>query len=607
MEISAEKELVIVATAGSVDDGKSTLIGRMLFDCNDIFEDQLASIRKSGPNGEINKEDLALLTDGLASEREQKITIDVAYRHFSRPNRKFIIADVPGHEQYTRNMVTGASKADLVIIIVDARKGVSLQSKRHLLIASLLGINHIVIVVNKMDLMGYEQKVYDSVRKELSGYAAKLGIHDLQFIPISALEGDMVVNRKDNLDWYNGPTLLSYLENVEINSERNLIDFRFPVQYVMRPNQNFRGYAGKIESGTIRMGEDIIALPSSRKSRVKSILLGSRQIDEAFAPQSVLMELEDELDISRGDMLVKVNNLPSVGNDIEVMLNWFSDKPADFNKGYLIKHTTQTVRGFLSKPKYVMDIETLHRAEKEDIEMNDIARTTLRTNTALIFDEYKKLKGTGSFIVIDEVTNETIGAGIIVNKGRGVSGQPGLEAEKRAGRGAVLWFTGLSGAGKTTIADRLYDKLRAMGLKVEKLDGDSVRQHLTRDLGYSRQDREENIRRVGYVAKLLSRNGVIVVASFISPYRKQREELRREIENFIEIHVNTPLEICEKRDVKGMYAKARRGEIESFTGISDPYEDPEKPEITICGDQAERIDGLVQEIVRYLVKNGFIA
>lgn len=598
-----KKDLVVVATAGSVDDGKSTLIGRLLFDSGDVYEDQLDSLRDRN-NGEIKKEDLAFLTDGLSSEREQKITIDVAYRHLSRPGRKFIIADVPGHEQYVRNMVTGVSKADLLLIIVDASKGILQQTKKHLFIAGLLGINHVIVAINKMDSVGYSKNVYEKIKKDFFYYAKKIGILNLQFIPISALDGDMVAKRGNNLNWYSGPTLLKYLENVEISSVRNLIDFRLAVQCVIRPNQNFRGYAGKISGGIIREGEMVTILPSNKKSKVKSIFVGDKKVHSAFESQSVVMELIDSIDLSRGDMFVKGDELPSVNSELESMLIWFSESPLMTQKSYLIKHMCKTVRCKFSNIEYVINPSTLRKFRRDKFELNDIGKVSIEVMENLVFDEYKKNKQTGNFIVIDEITSETVGAGIILNSKK--KSFPNEEEKYDSKTGCVIWFTGLSGAGKSTIADRLYRKLKKRGIRVERLDGDEIRKNLNKDLGFTPKDRDENIRRVAFICELLSRNGIVVIASFVSPYQKQRADLKKKIKNFIEVYVNTPLHICEKRDIKGIYKKARLGKINNFTGISDTYQEPKNPEIVVYGDKKKNIAPSVEAINKYLIKRGYI-
>lgn len=602
--IRSDIELLKFTTAGSVDDGKSTLIGRLLHDCNAIFEDQLLAVSKASKKRGDEEVDLALLLDGLSDEREQGITIDVAYRYFSTPKRKFIIADVPGHEQYTRNMVTGASTADLALILIDARKGFLIQSKRHLFVAALLGIPHIMIVVNKMDLMDYDQNVYDEIVRDVVNFAAKLEIKDLQFIPVSALTGDMVVERGGKLPWYEGPTLLSYLENVHVMSDRNLIDFRFPVQYVIRPNQDFRGYAGRIEGGVVKKGQKVMVLPSGVTTEVESIIYDDTEVDYAFNSQSVVISLKDEVDVARGNMIVREGNLPEMGREIEANVCWFSEEPMQVNKRYLLKHTTKVVPCFVEELKYRLNIDTLHREEAAGLELNEIGRISVRTNEPLMFDVYSKNRTTGSFIIVDELTNNTVGAGIILNKGKKntyLRGEGALKMKK----GGVLWFTGLSGSGKSTIADKLYEYLGERGVMAERLDGDVMRQSLSKDLGFSKEDRYANIERAGFVAGLLAKHGVLVTASFISPYLEQREALRGEVSNYVEIYVNTPLDVCEARDVKGLYARVRSGEIDSFTGISDPYEVPENPDIEILTEE-ESVDQAVEKIVAYLLENAFI-
>jgi len=594
-------ELVHLVTAGSVDDGKSTLIGRLLHDCNCIYEDQLLAVKKTSQRRGSDEIDYSLLLDGLEAEREQGITIDVAYRYFSTAKRRFIIADVPGHEQYTRNMVTGASSANLALLLADARKGMLIQSKRHLFIASLLGIPHIALVINKMDLVEYSQKVFERIKNDFTDFAAKLNIHDLQFIPVSALKGDMIVKRKNHIDWYNGPTLLSYLENLEIASDRNLIDFRFPVQLVLRPNQDFRGYAGTIESGIIKRGEEITVLPSYQSSKVKSIFVDGTEKNYAFNPQSVVLTLTNQLDISRGDMIVRKNNLSEVSDAIEAMVCWFDNQPLEEKKAYFIKHTTKTTKCYIEKVRYRINISDLHRQPAETLELNDIGRIYIRTHQPITFDLYSNNRNTGSFIIIDELTNNTVGAGIILHKAAKTA--KSTKAIKR--KGAVLWFTGLSGSGKSAIADELYKYLNKKNIPCQRLDGDIMRQALSKDLGYTKQDRNKNIERVVFVAGLLAEHGIIVLASFISPYRRQREKIRKQVSNFIEIFVNAPLEVCERRDTKGLYYKARKGEIVNFTGISDSYEEPKEPEIELRTDQ-ETIEESFKKIIKYLEKKKII-
>lgn len=597
-------ELVRICTAGSVDDGKSTLIGRLLHDCESIFEDQLLALEKSC--SKVGKEvDLAYLLDGLKAEREQGITIDVAYRYFSTPKRRFVIADVPGHEQYTRNMVTGASTANITMILVDARKGMIEQSKRHLFITSLLNIPHVLVVINKMDLIGYNQEVFEKIKQDFVNFSSKLNIKDLQFIPVSALKGEMVVDRGENMNWYSGRTLFDYMENIQITSDRNLIDFRFPVQYVIRPNQDFRGYAGRIESGTIKKGERVKILPSGKTSRVSSIYIHGEKSEYGHAPQSAVISLEDEIDISRGEMIVRENNLAEVGNNIETTINWMTEVPLEQNKSYFIKHGTVTTRCHITKIRYKLNINTLHREDTDRLKLNEIGRVYIRTNDPLMFDPYSQNKATGSFIMVDESTNNTVAAGIIINNSTAKSDIIKETQKAKTNKGAVLWFTGLSGSGKSTIADKLHEVLEGIGARSERLDGDIVRELLTKDLGFTEEDRNTNIERVSYVAGLLSKHNVLVLSSFISPYRKNREVAKKHAHDFVEVFVDASLETCINRDVKGHYKKAIAGEIENFTGISDPYEHPEDPHIHLKTDETT-LDECVEKIVEYLKENNLI-
>lgn len=607
-----EKDLLRFLTCGSVDDGKSTLIGRLLYDTKMIYEDQLAAVmRDSKIHGTTGSDfDPALLTDGLKAEREQGITIDVAYRYFSTDRRKFIIADTPGHEQYTRNMATGASNCNLAIILVDARHGVVTQTRRHSFIVSLLGIKHVVVAVNKMDLVGWSEEVFERIRMETSDFAARLNFTDLHFIPISALNGDNVVERSEHTPWYDGPSLLHHLETVNIASDRNLIDLRFPVQYVIRPDLNFRGFAGTLASGILRKGDPVLVAASQRRSRVKSILRSGNETNEAVAPMSVVVTLEDEIDASRGDMLVHPNNLPHVDSEIEAMLVWMHPEAARFGSTYLVKHTTTMVPATLSKLRYKMDVNTLRKqSESGDstLDMNEIGRVHISLHRPVAFDAYSRNAPTGAFIVIDRVSNATVAAGMIVDRpaasertaqsapaSRNIRPEPSLvpveERQAVARQSAVtLWMTGFSGSGKSTVAQALEKRLIASGHLAYILDGDNLRHGLNRDLGFSSADRAENIRRVAEVSRLFNQAGVIVLTSFISPYRKDRE-LARDIigqQQFLEIHVNTPLEICESRDPKGLYKKARAGEIGQFTGISDPYEAPEAPALVLPAHEME--------------------
>lgn len=586
-------ELLNLVIAGSVDDGKSTLIGRLFYDSEKIYEDQLESIKKNDFDGNKEKIDFSLFTDGLEAEREQKITIDVAYKYFSTPKRRFNIADVPGHDQYTRNMVTGASNANVAMLLVDIRKGLQFQTKRHLFISSMLGITHILVVVNKLDLVDYNQEKFERLREEVTDFSAKLNIHDLQFVPVSALNGDMIVDRGVNMDWYQGSTVLSYLENLEITSDRNLIDFRLPVQFVSRSSQGQRNYLGQVSSGVIEPGEEVMVLPAGQKTRVESIIIDNNKAKYAFSPQSVTLTFKDKIDISRGNMLVRENNLPEVSNRFEAMVCWMTDKPAEAGKSYILKHTTNSTRCFIEQIRYRIDIDNLHRQKSLFLALNDVGRVSIKTVEPIMFDAFTRNKSTGSFIMIDEKTSNTVGAGIILHKSKF------LDKTKDKKTGMVLWFTGLSGSGKSTIADGVYKKLVNSGVRCQRLDGDLMRQSLSKDLGFSKKDRDENIARAAFVAKLLSQNGIVVLATFISPYTDQRKTARESIENFVEVFVNTPLAVCEKRDAKGLYKKARAGEIENFTGVSDPYEVPANPEIEIDTTKLST-EECVNKILNYL-------
>ncbi|HEX6911994.1 MAG TPA: sulfate adenylyltransferase subunit CysN, partial [Longimicrobium sp.] len=544
-----EMDLLRFTTAGSVDDGKSTLIGRLLYDTKSIFQDQLEAIegasRRRGEQG-VN---LALLTDGLRAEREQNITIDVAYRYFATPRRKFIIADTPGHVQYTRNMVTGASTAELAIVLVDARRGVLTQSRRHGFISSLLRIPHVVVAVNKMDLVDYREDVYQEIVAEYTAFAEKLGIRDLTFIPISALLGDNVVDRSEAMPWYSGATLLYHLEHVNVGADRNLVDFRFPVQYVVRPHQDFRGFAGRVASGTLRPGEEVVVLPSGRGSRVRAIETYDGPLPEAAEGDSVVVTIEDEVDISRGDMLVRRNNLPTLGNRLDAMLCWMDEQPLDPSVSYVIQHTTRSARAFVSRVVYRIDVDTLHREDAQSLGLNDIGRVEVTASAPLFFDPYQLNRATGSFILVDPGTNVTVAAGMIRGPvqtadavfpehdeaPRAVSAGavweawnvPREEREARNGHAAlVVWFTGLSGAGKSTIARAVERRLFEAGVQTMLLDGDQLRHGLNGDLGFAPGDRAENIRRAGEVARLFWEQGSVVLCTFVSPYRADRERVR---------------------------------------------------------------------------------
>ncbi|HVV09534.1 adenylyl-sulfate kinase [Amycolatopsis sp.] len=582
--------LLRIATAGSVDDGKSTLIGRLLFDSKTLFEDQLAAIERTSRDRGEDYPNLALLTDGLRAEREQGITIDVAHRYFATPRRSFIIADTPGHIQYTRNMVTGASTADCALILVDARHGILDQSRRHAFLATLLGIPHLVLCVNKMDLVGYSPDRFDEIRDEFRAFAAKLDIHDLSFIPVSALHGDNIVHRSATMPWYEGSPLLHHLEELHISSDRNLIDARLPVQYVIR-NTDFRGYAGTIAGGVFSPGDELLVLPSGHRTRVRKVWgPGGRPLEQAFAPQAVTVELEDELDIARGDLLCRPGNRPHTGQDLDAMLCWFADQSSlSTGSTYTLRHTTRTTTAEIAALDYRLDVNTLHREQSGSLSLNDIGRVRLRTRQPLLFDPYRRNRETGSFILVDNATNNTVAAGMITGPSlpasRVVWHSAAVARDERATQGKTVWLTGLSASGKSTVAVELERLLVSAGRPAYLLDGDNLRHGLNADLGFSATDRAENVRRVGEVAKLFADAGMIAIVSLISPYRVDRARVRAAHQDtglsFVEVFVDTPLEVCESRDPKGMYAKARAGEIRGFTGIDDPYEEPASPDLVL--------------------------
>ncbi|WP_174190025.1 adenylyl-sulfate kinase [Nocardia barduliensis] len=591
--------LLRLATAGSVDDGKSTLIGRLLFDSKTLFTDQLAAVERTSRDRGDDYPNLALLTDGLRAEREQGITIDVAHRYFATPRRKFIIADTPGHVQYTRNMVTGASTADLALILVDARKGVVEQTRRHAFLASLLGIPHLVLCVNKMDLVDWSQERFEEIREEFARFASKLDVSDLTFVPVSALHGDNIVHRGASMPWYEGTPLLHHLEEVHIASDRNLIDARFPVQYVTRSHaQDFRGYAGTVAGGVFKPGDEVAVLPSGFTTTVAAIWgPGGAPVAEAFPPQAVTIQLADELDISRGDLICRPNNRPNAGRDLDAMVCWFAeDIQLTPGATYTIRHTTRAATAEVRSLDYRLDVNTLHRDERaESLSLNEIGRVQLRTRQPLLFDPYRRNRATGSFILVDDTTNNTVAAGMITGpslpSSRVVWHSTAVERDERATRGLTVWLTGLSGSGKSTVAVELERRLVAAGRPAFLLDGDNLRHGLNSDLGFSAADREENVRRVGEVAKLFAEAGVVAVVSLISPYRADRDRVRAAHEAagipFLEVFVDTPLAVCEARDPKGMYAKARAGEIRDFTGIDAPYEAPTEAEIVLRPDHGD--------------------
>jgi bifunctional enzyme CysN/CysC len=622
------KSLLRVVTTGSVDDGKSTLIGRLLFETRAIFEDQFDAVRRTSARRGQAEPDLALLLDGLSAEREQGITIDVAHRYFETAHRKFILADCPGHVQYTRNMVTGASTADCAIILIDARHGVLTQSRRHGFLVALLRVPHLVVAVNKMDLVGFDQAVFDAIVAEYRTFAEKLDVGDLTFIPVSALKGDNVTAPSTSMGWYEGPTLLQFLERISPVQHRNLIDLRFPVQLVLRPHQNFRGYSGRLASGTLRPGEEVVALPSGRTTRIREVLGPDGPLAEGFAGQSLVLTLEDDLDVSRGDMLARRLNLPQAGHRLQATLCWMDETPLDLETQYLLKQTTRTVRATVAHLHHTIDVDTLHRRPAATLGLNDIGRVELLTANPLFFDPYTVNRATGSFILVDPLSNRTVAAGMIRGATQDLHGVAEVpeasqkatnlqengwtislpDREARNGhRAAVLWFTGLSGAGKTTLARELERRLYGLGCQTMLLDGDHVRHGLCKDLAFSREERSENIRRVGEVARLFFDVGHLVLCTFISPFAEDRARARSRVPEgrFLEIHVAAGLDTCRQRDPRGLYQKAMRGEIPDFTGISSPYEPPEAPEITLDTER-HGVEPLVGQFLAELRRRGLL-
>jgi bifunctional enzyme CysN/CysC len=598
LEAHRRKGLLRVLTCGSVDDGKSTLIGRLLYDARAIFDDHLATLEADSARVGTQGDDIdfALLVDGLAAEREQGITIDVAYRFFSTDRRKFIVADTPGHEQYTRNMVTGASTADLAVVLIDARKGVLIQTKRHTTLVNLVGIKEIVLAVNKMDLVGYKREVFDKIVEDYKAFAAQLGITKFTAIPMSALEGDNITSRSINTGWYSGPTLMGYLETVAIDLDAaQKLPMRFPVQWVNRPNLDFRGFTGTIATGQITKGDTLRVMPSGKETKVKDIVFYKGNLASAVAGQAVTITLEDEVDVSRGDVLCDPKAPATVADQFEARLVWMVDEPMHPGRSFWLKCGAKTVNATVTKIKHQTNVNTLEKLAAEKLTLNAVATCNISTDAPLVFDPYTENKATGGFILIDRLTNNTVAAGMIdfaLRRAKNVT--PHAFAINKEARAAaknqtpkVFWFTGLSGSGKSTIANAFEQKLHAMGKHTYILDGDNVRHGLNRDLGFTETDRVENIRRVAEVAKLMVDAGLIVLVTFISPFRADRAMARslfREGE-FIEVFVDTPLEVAEQRDPKGLYAKARKGEIKNFTGIDSPYEAPENCDLRIDGLQ----------------------
>ncbi|MGE4317530.1 MAG: sulfate adenylyltransferase subunit CysN [Deferribacterales bacterium] len=607
-----QKQLVRFITCGSVDDGKSTLIGRLLHDSKLIYEDQLASIRKDSKykGSSADNFDLALLVDGLQAEREQGITIDVAYRYFSTSKRKFIIADTPGHIQYTRNMATGASSADLAIILIDARYGVLTQTRRHSYIVSLLGIRHIVVAVNKMDIVDYEESVFNKIVNDYKDFCNEAGIdsNKVYFVPMSALKGSNVVEKSPEMPWYKGTPLMDILETIEIDDDVNYKDFRLPVQYVNRPDLNFRGFCGTIASGSVKVGDSISVLPSGLTSSVKSIIENCKETDEASAGYAVTLTMNDEIDVSRGDMIVKSDSVPEVGDCFDAYVVWMAEEELELNKAYYIKRAATKVTGFIDQIHYKVDVNTLEKLPAQKLALNEIAYCRINLSSKIAYDTYKDHRYTGSLIFIDRITNNTCGAAMIDRKNVAsnvIWHKHKVEKAERCRikghRPCVIWLTGLSGSGKSTISNALEERLNRSGIHTYLLDGDNVRHGLNKDLGFSEADRNENIRRIGEVAKLFSDAGLVVITAFISPFRAEREMVRSIMEEgeFVEVYVNAPLDVCEKRDPKNLYKKARKGEIKDFTGISSPYEEPLNPEIEVSTHELS-VDESVEKILKHL-------
>ncbi len=614
LELHEHKSLLRFLTCGSVDDGKSTLIGRLLYDTDLILEDQLVALeadsKKLGTQGD--NLDFALLLDGLLAEREQKITIDVAYRYFSTDRRTFIVADTPGHEQYTRNMVTGASTVDAAVLLVDARQGVVAQTRRHCYLVALLGIRHVVLAVNKLDLMGYSRSVFEEIADSYTEFASRLGLTDVVCVPISALRGDNVTTRSEQTPWYTGPTLLGFLETVEVEDANVSGPLRLPVQLVLRPNLDFRGFGGQIASGTLRVGDPVQVLPSGAASAVARIVTMDGDKDEAVAGESVTVTLVDQIDVSRGGVLCSPDAPAAVADQFEAHIVWFSEHDMLPGRPYLLKIGTRTVSVTLSRPKYTINVDTLEHMAANTLVLNDIGVCNLHLDQTIAFDPYDQNRDMGGFIVIDRLTNDTVGAGMLsfaLRRSQNLSWQT-IDVTKPA-RAAIkgqhpciVWFTGLSGAGKSTIANLLERKLHLMGKHTHLLDGDNIRHGLNQDLGFTEADRVENVRRVAEVARLMVDAGLIVLVSFISPFEAERRLARELVDSgeFCEVFVDTPLAIAEERDTKGLYRKARRGELVNFTGIDSPYEPPDAPEVHLdtTAHSAEEAADLVLASLRTL-------
>jgi bifunctional enzyme CysN/CysC len=617
------KELLRFLTCGSVDDGKSTLIGRLLHDTKMIYEDQLAAVKRDSEKvgttgaGEI---DLALLTDGLKAEREQGITIDVAYRYFSTDRRKFIIADTPGHEQYTRNMATGASTCQMAIILIDARHGVQTQTRRHSFIVSLLGIRHVVVAVNKMDLVGYSRDVFERIKDEYTGFVAKLDLRDVTFIPLSALRGDNVVGKSDAMPWYPGPPLLDHLETVHIASDRNLTDLRFPVQYVVRPNLDFRGFAGTVTSGILRKGDEVMVLPSGRRSRVKSIVTYDGELDEAFAPQAVTVTLADEVDVSRGDMLVHPDNPPHVSGQVEAMVVWMAEQPFVPGKTYTLKQTSRHVAAEVAAFRYGVDVNTLEHRAVARLGLNEVGHVQLSLTQPLACDPYRTNPATGAFILVDRLTNNTVGAGMILEAGAPRPAEAVATAKARESliappererrfdqRPVTVLLVGLTGSGKSRIAYALERRLWDEGRAVTVLYGQNMRQGLNRDLGFTADDRSENLRRSAEVARLMNEAGLITVAAFVAPHEAVRERAKQVIgpDRVLEVYCAAPMEVLRARDKSGAYRLADEGRIAQMPGVTAAFEEPRAPDLVLPTDQIG-VEESVNRIVELMRSRGYL-
>ncbi|HMQ20938.1 MAG TPA: sulfate adenylyltransferase subunit CysN [Planctomycetota bacterium] len=621
LEQHQQKDVLRFLTAGSVDDGKSTLIGRLLHDCSQVYDDQLDTLAKDserhGTTGKGNM-DFALLTDGLLAEREQGITIDVAYRYFTTEKRKFILADSPGHEQYTRNMATGASTCDLAIILIDARHGVTMQTRRHSLIVSLLGVKHVLVAVNKMDLVAWSQEVFETIRRDTIDFATKLDFVDLHIMPVSALEGDNIVHRSEHMPWYTGASLLHHLESVHVASDRNFIDMRFPVQYVVRPDLDFRGFAGTLASGVVRKGDDVVVLPSGARSRVASIVTYSGEVAAAWPPMAVTLTLEDEVDVSRGDFIVHPRNIPEHSHDLDAMLVWMAETPLQRDRQYWLRTTTRSVPVMVSDVSYRIDLATMRQSQVETLHLNDIARVAIASTKPIYYDNYQRNRGTGCFVLIDRISNETVAAGMIsgrkairphAHKATGDTQKSLVTLEDRVRQlgqqPLTLWLTGLAKSGKSSIAYALEKRLVDAGRVAKVIDGSALRSGLSFDLGFSAEDRSENVRRAAEVARLLNETGVICIAAFVSPFEADREEARETIgaERFLEVFCDAPIQVCEARDSEDAYGRARRGELTYFPGITVPYEAPTAPALRLATHEIE-IDAAVDRLVDLLESRG---